>query len=62
MMEINSSNLQSSLILISVKLSVCNKFDDFVIKAGFHRLWLIFINVCTHCFDQGPQGRLDLSN
>ena len=60
MMEINSSNLQNRFL--TVKLSVCNKFDDFVIKAGYHRLWLIFINVCTHCFDQGPQGRLDLSN
>ena len=27
------------------RLSVCNllNFDDFVIKAGFHRLWLIYI-------------------
>ena len=43
----NGDNLDNCLTLR--KLSVCNKhnFDDSVIKAGFHRLWLIFYSIDT---------------
>ena len=43
-MDVTSSNFQQSFLTVH-RLSVCNSvnFDDFVIKADFHRVWLFSI-------------------
>ena len=48
-MELASSNFQDSFLKVhSLKLCKQTHFGNFVIKAGFHRLWLISIllNIC----------------
>ena len=55
-MEITSQNLQDDFLTLH-RLSVCNllKFDDYVIKDGFHRLWLSYVNIRSVLYDAGPE-------
>ena len=55
-MKIASSNFQDSFLTIH-RLNVCKyiNFENFVIKAGFHRLWLIlYIYVCVNHLKRNP--------
>ena len=60
-MEIASSNFLDTFFTVH-RLKVCRKthFDNFVIKAGFHRLWLFDILQSEHTANRVsssvPQG------